>query len=116
MQNNARLAFNALKKINAPVFNHCENGESLDDQWGAHFILGAELRDSNDSYFADYYQEDVREQFDDSADVNAPHALLINGRVVMNAHGIREDVNRILRAHNLYCEWIDGGTVGIYDS
>lgn len=114
MKRNSRTAFNALLKINATVIDHCQNGESLDNQWGADFILSAEDMDSDGRNLADYYQEMVREQFDDSADVNAPNAMILNGRVLMNAFGIREDVHRILRANALRAEWIDGGTIGIY--
>lgn len=116
MKRHARTAIAALRKIGAPVFNHCEHGESLEDQWGAHFILSAEKETNDSELWADYYQEEIREKFDDSGDVNAPYAHLIDGRVLLNAFGIRESVHRVLRANGLYCEWIDPGTLGIYDA
>ena len=99
MKQHARKAFNALKKIGAPVIDHGPGGGG----WGEHFILSAELRDRDDAYFADYYTENLKEYVDG------------NGKL-QNPFGIRTDVNDILRANNLYAEWIDPGTVGIYDS
>ena len=98
MQRNARTAFNALKKLGATVIDHGDR----DNQWGAHFILSGELADSNSSYFADYYGECIREYIDE------------DGKTV-NAFGIRQDVIEILKAYRLFAEWIDPGTVGIYD-
>ncbi len=104
MKRHARNAFDALRKIDAPVINHCENGESLEDQWGAHFILSAEDRDSNGLLFADYYAEEIREETD------------AESGLILNAFGVREDVAEILRANSLFAEFIDPGTIGIYDA
>jgi len=98
MQRNARTAFKALEKLGAPVFDHGDR----EDQWGAHFILSGELRSTDDSYFADYWQEELREYIDETGKIQNPF-------------GIRTDVNDILTANDLYAEWIDGGTCGIYD-
>lgn len=99
MKQNARTAFDALKRIGAPVIDH----GNPSDQWDAHFILGAELRTAVDVYFADYYDQDIREY------VNS------DGKII-NACGIRQDVIEILDKSGLYAEWIDPGTVGIYDA
>lgn len=104
MKRNAKTAFTALKRINAPVFNHCEAGESLDNQWGAHFILSAELEKAGDSLFADYYGDEIVEYRDSDT-----------GEII-NAFGIRQCVIDILSANGLYAEYIDPGTVGIYDA
>lgn len=95
MKRHARKAFTALKKINAPVYDR--------EDYGAHFIIGGELRDSDDHYFCDYYGEEVKEYVD------------ANGRIV-NAFGIRQDVRDILEANGLHAEWINAGMVGVYDS
>jgi hypothetical protein len=97
MKRNARKAFTALKKLNAPVFDHGDPN----NQWGAHFILGAERRTSDDRLFADHYCEEIKEHRNE------------DGKII-NAFGIRQDVIDILDANELYAEWIDGGTVGIY--
>lgn len=117
MKRHARIAFDALRKLGAPVFNHCENGESLDDQWGAHFILSGELESAGSTLWADYYQEEIRESLDYDAAQNESHCFrTADGTVIRNAFGIRESVHKILRANGLHCEWIDGGTLGIYDA
>lgn len=97
MKSQAQAAAEALKSIGAPVYDH------LAGEHGAHFILGAELRDDKDSYFADYYQSEVREH------------LNKDGKIV-NAFGIRQDVIEILEAHGLFAEWINPGQVGVYDA
>lgn len=103
MKSNAKIAFDALRKIGAPVINHCENGESLSDQWGAHFILSGERESDDSGLWADYYGEEIVETVDE-------------GQAILNAFGIRESVHEILRASDLYAEWIDPGTLGIYDA
>lgn len=101
MSHNYEKAIEELNAINAPVYNRQE--------YGAFFILGAELRDGNDSYFADYYQEEIKEHWHPE-DINKP---LLQRRII-NAHGIRQDVINILDKYNLYAEWINPGMCGIY--
>ena len=98
----AYKALKELEAINAPVYNRQE--------YGAYFILGGELRDFDDSYFADYYQQDIREAWHPD-DKEKP----IAERRIINAFGIRQDVHDILRKHGLYAEWINPGMCGIYD-
>jgi len=95
MKRNARAAYNALKRLGAPVYDH--DGGQL-----AHFVIGAELRDSTDQRYCDYYQEEVKEH-------------VAAGRIV-NAFGIRQDVLDILAANGLFAEWINAGMVGVYDA
>jgi|TARA_Y100000310_G_C20698487_1_gene827449 hypothetical protein len=93
----ARRAFTALVAIDAPVYNHGpDNGTE-------HFILGAELRDGDDKYFADYYQNELREYIDESGRIH-------------NAFGIHDAVHAILDKYGLYAEWINPGQMGIYDA
>lgn len=94
MKRNVKKAINALKKINAPVYDH------LAGEYGAYFVIGAELRDCDDVYFCDYYHEEIRES-------------VVDGKVI-NAFGIRQDVHEILDANGLYAEWINAGQVGVY--
>jgi len=102
MKPHARKAANALLKLGAPVYAH------LAGEHDAHFIIGAELRDSDDRYFCDYYQEEVRERWD-------REDVPIKERKVLNAFGILTEVHDILKANQLYAEWINPGQVGIYD-
>lgn len=95
LEPHARKAFDKLVAIDAPVYNHDENSME-------HFILGAELRDGDDSLFADYYQGEVKEYQNDDG-------------VIINAFGIRQDVIDILTEHNLFGEWQNPGQVGIYN-
>jgi hypothetical protein len=88
-----RRAINALKKINAPIYERKE--------YGAEFLLGAELRTNDDKLFADYYREEIREYMRD------------DGKII-NAWGVRQDVHDILAKNSLRTEWINGGLVGIY--
>jgi hypothetical protein len=93
MKRNARKAFTALKKLGAPVYDRPSES--------AEFILGAELRTKDDTYFADYYREELREYRDETGKIQNPF-------------GIRTDVNDILTENGLMAEWINGGMVGIY--
>ncbi len=97
----ARKAYDELLQINAPVYSRQE--------YGAQFLLGAELRDSNDHYFADYYGEEVKEHYHPD-DLEKPH----RERRILNIANVREDVWEILRKHGLYVEWINAGLAGIY--
>lgn len=94
MKRNARTASNALKKLGAPIYD--SHG------YGCHFVIGAELRTSDDTYYADYWQEELKEYRDEAGKIQ-------------NAFGIRTDVNEILAKHDLYAEWINAGMVGVYD-
>lgn len=98
---NTRKAITALKKINAPVYDH------LAGVHGCEFIIGGELRTNDDEYFADYYQETIRERWDRT---DVP----ISERRVINAFGVRQDVVDILDANGLWSEWINAGQLGIY--
>ena len=73
-----------------------------DDQWGAHFLVGCEMRTSDDDPVGDYYQEFLREYVDG------------NG-VIQNAFGIRTWVNDLLERNNLFAEWINAAVFGVYD-
>ena len=92
MKRNARTAFNAIQRIGAPVYDRSEES--------AEFILGAERVKDNDPKYADYYQDEIRERVED-------------GKVI-NAMGIDERINRILRNNGLHAEWINVAMVGIY--
>ena len=108
MKRNARNAFEALKKINAPVF------ESAD--YGCQFIIGGELRTSDDRYFADYWREELKEFLRPIKKGEDTRFLtIIAGEVCENPFGIRTDVGAILKEHGLYGEWINGGMLGVYE-
>lgn len=92
MKRNARKAFNAIRRLGAAVYDRSEHS--------AEFILGAERLRDNDPKYADSYQEEIRERVED-------------GKVI-NAMGIDERINRILRNNGLHAEWINPAMVGIY--
>jgi len=93
MKRNVRSAFIALQKKGAKVF------ETKD--YGAHFILSGE--DNYPVPVADYYRETLTEYQDKAT-----------GKI-HNAFGIADFVHEILKKNNLYAEWIDAGTLGVYD-
>ncbi|AFU88190.1 hypothetical protein CcrColossus_gp320 [Caulobacter phage CcrColossus] len=99
----ARKAGDELLKLGAPVYFH------LAGEHGTHFIIGAELRDNDDSLFCDYYQEDVRERWD-------REDVPVAERKILNAQGIKTEVHDVLKKHGLYAEWINPGQVGVYDA
>ena len=93
MRRNARNAFKALTKIGAPVI------ESKGD-WREEFILSAENNDT--TVWADYYHEMLKEAVVDDK--------------IIHAFGINQKVHDILTKHGLMTEWIDPGTIGIYQN
>lgn len=102
MPKNVLAAADELLALDAPVYLH------LAGEHGSVFIIGAELRDSEDTHFCDYYQEELRERFDRT---DVP----IADRKILNAFGIRTDVHAILAKHGLWAEWINPGQVGVYE-
>jgi hypothetical protein len=98
MKRNARNAFNALKKIGAPVLDP-ELG------WGGHFGISAELAGRDDwlypgskdlapgGYWADYYGE-----FTGFYPYVAP------------------EIEKILDKYDLYYEWVNAAVLGVYDA
>ena len=105
MKRHARKAYTAIKNLNTETVSnvHLINHGDLDNQWGAHFLIGAESRTGHDIPVGDYYREYIREYVD-------------NVGKIQNAFGIRTVIHDILDANNLYAEWIDAGTIGVYDA
>ena len=106
MKRHARNAFNALKKIGAPVFDKYDNGSPLES---GHFAISGELAGRDDYYYAgskdvapdgrdwaDYYSEDYKEEW--------------------SRFGVHNAINEILDKHGLYHEWYDGGSLRVYDA
>ena len=91
MKRNARNAYNALKKIGAPVLDP-------DKGWGGHFAISGESGDtaSDGMDWAEYYSEDYRE--------------------LWSRFGVHNEINDILDANDLFAEWIDPGVLGVYDA
>ena len=114
MQANARHAFKAIEALGYTVY---DQGSPSDDNWNAHFILSGELQNADSKLAADYYQEMIREQVvEDHSEPGDWVWRLPDGRIILNAFGIQEEIHRILRRHGLHAEWIDGGTLGVYDA
>lgn len=94
MKRNARKAFDRLKRLDAPVMDRQE--------WGAHFLMGAEKRTNNDRLWADWYGDEVK------SEVREGH--------LYNAGNIRELAHTIAAIHGLRVGWINPGLVGFYDT
>jgi hypothetical protein len=102
MKRNARNAFNALKKIGAPVL-----GPELG--WGGHFAISGE-RAGRDDYmypgskdfasdgmdWAEYYSEDYAEAW--------------------SRFGVHNEINDILDDYDLFAEWVNPGVLAVYDA
>jgi hypothetical protein len=86
MKRNARSAFNALKKIGAPVYEGKDWG-------GEYFILSAE--ENEKEIWADYYDG-----------MNIPGWLF----------GVNPKVTKVLDKFGLVAEWINPGVLRVYDA
>jgi hypothetical protein len=87
MKRNARIAFNALTKIGAPV-REAHDG---------HFMISGESgTDAPDGLpWADYYAEDYNE--------------------VWSEFGVNKILIEILKKHGLFAEWYNPGYLNVYD-
>jgi hypothetical protein len=102
MKRNARNAYNALKKIGAPVLDP-------DLGWGGHFAISGELYGRDNGFYeghkdyasdgmewANYYSEDYNENW--------------------SRFGVHNEINDILDKYGLYAEWYNAGVLGVYDA
>ena len=94
MKRNARTAYNALKKIGAPVR----------EGWGGneHFSISAEsnfCKEYNNEYWAEYY-------------------VMTDGgfQEIMDGFGVNKKITAILEKHGLYAEWYNPGVLSVYDA
>ena len=87
MQQQYRTAYNALKKMGAPVILGGGNGEDT-------FRISAE--DNTDTVWADYYEEYCSEP--------------------AYEFGVKREIVDVLEANGLMCEWINPGVLGVYNS
>jgi len=88
MKTNAKKAFEALKKLGAPVY------EGRD--WsGEYFILSAEEWGNGEVIWADYWDG-----------MNIPGWLF----------GVNPKVTKVLDKFGLVAEWINPGVLGVYDA
>ena len=88
MNRNHRLAFNALKKIGAPVY---ERSDIENFQISAEGIYDYYDRDT---IWADYYD---------------------GYRILDWEFGINPLITNTLRRYGLHAEWINAGEIGVYD-
>jgi hypothetical protein len=88
MTKNHRLAFNALKKIGAPVY---ERSDIENFQISAEGIRGDYDRDT---LWADFYEGYRIDGWD---------------------FGINPKITTILSRYNLHAEWINAGEIGVYE-
>ena len=100
MQKNAKLAYDKLRAIGAPVFDR--------DDYDGHFMIIGELAGADDYFYpgsknltreghswAEYYSEDHLELY--------------------SRFGVHNDINDILEEYNLYAEWKDCATLNVWD-
>jgi len=80
-----KAAYEELTALGAPVYDR--HGET-----GTQFKIGGELRDSQDTYYANFYRETIKTE-----------------------NGLREDVSEILKRHGLIACWLNASSCGIYD-
>lgn len=85
MTRKERAAFNALKKIGAPVFERSDVGA---------FVISAENND--ETQWADYYME-----FGINRDSEIP--------------GVHPDICSILDKYNIYAEWENPGALIVFE-
>ena len=88
MKRNHRLAFNALKKIGAPVY---ERSDSENFQISAEGIMGDYDRDH---IWADYYEGDYLDGYE---------------------FGVSPRITKTLAKYGLHAEWINAGELGVYE-
>jgi len=88
MTRNHRLAFNALKKIGAPVY---QRSDIENFQISAEGIAGEYDRDT---LWADYYE---------------------GYRIPDWDFGINPKITEILSKYGLHAEWINAGEIGVYE-
>ena len=106
MKRNARNAFNALKKIGAPVFDSYRSGAPLES---GHFAISGETAGADDYMYpgsknyapdgmdwANYYSEDYNENW--------------------SRFGVHNAINNILDDNDLFAEWYDAGSLRVYDA
>lgn len=88
MEKHAQTAYDALKKIGAPVLPG--------DNWGpgSHFEISGE--DNGTELWADYYNEFNPAETDD--------------------FGVSNKIMEVLTENGLYAEWINAGVLGVYDA
>ena len=87
MKRNYRTAFDALRKMGAPVIRGGDNGEDT-------FRISAES--NYDTVWADYYNEFCNEpayQF-----------------------GVKREINEVLEANGLFAEWINPGVLAVEEN
>jgi hypothetical protein len=94
MNRNARNAYNALKKIGAPVL-------SPDLGWGGHFAISGELYGADDGFYegAKNLDPDGNYWYD-----------------YYESYWGSPYINDILEKHGLFAEWINAGVLGVYDA
>ncbi|NJO58780.1 MAG: hypothetical protein HC836_10660 [Richelia sp. RM2_1_2] len=92
MKRNARVAFNALKKIGAPVFESTDYG-----------FFGISAEDNVDETWADFYEAPRLERF-----------TVPGGKLVWKS-GVSPKITDILEANGLHAEWINPGMLGVYE-
>jgi hypothetical protein len=92
MERNYRLAFNALKKIGAPVY---ERSDIKNFQISAEGLSSSAYKGYNpDELWADYYD---------------------GYRIPDWNFGINPRIDEVLNQYGLHAEWINPGEIGVYE-
>ena len=93
MEPNTRKAFDTLKRMGVPVYDHGEDGT---------FIISAE-ENTDDNTWADYYDGPSLE-----------HLNKTTGEWEWS-FGVNPKIERALDKFGLYAEWINPGSLGVYE-
>lgn len=84
----AERAFNALKKIGAPV-NHLGEG------WSGDSLFSISGESNYKEIWADYYNEFLPESYE---------------------FGVNPKINKVLEKYKLFAEWYNPGVLEVYDA
>ena len=84
----AKRAFEALKKIGAPVHH-------LGEGWSGDALFSISGESNYDEMWADYYNEYQLSFLDD--------------------FGVNEKINKVLNKYKLYAEWYNPGVLEVYE-
>jgi len=87
MQQKFKAAYTTLKKMGVPVIEGGWDGEDT-------FRISGE--DNHNQVWADYYEEYCSEP--------------------AYVFGVKKEINDVLEARGLMCEWINPGVLGVYEN
>ena len=103
MKQNARKAYNALKRIGAPVLDP-------DKGWGGHFAISAELYGRDNGYYDGHI-----DQAPDGMPWADYYEIVNYDNNFGYTFGVHPAIIKILEDNGLYCEWYNAAVMSVYD-